>query len=135
LGASAIYTPQEVAERNIHAPIVIEAAGHPRAFETAVAATAPGGTTVTVGLPAPDARSSISPLGLVAGARTVIGSYLGSAVPARDIPVYAQLWRDGKLPVEKLISSRIALSDINAAMDQLADGNTIRQVIIFDDEK
>jgi alcohol dehydrogenase len=71
----------------------------------------------------------------VAGARTVIGSYLGSAVPARDIPVYAQLWRDGKLPVEKLISSRIALSDINAAMDQLADGNTIRQVIIFDDEK
>ncbi|MFE5703442.1 alcohol dehydrogenase catalytic domain-containing protein [Rhodococcus koreensis] len=135
LGASVTYTPQEVAERNIQAPIVIEAAGHPRAFETAVAATAPGGTTVTVGLPAPDARSSISPLGLVAGARTVIGSYLGSAVPARDIPVFAQLWRDGKLPVEKLISSRIALSDINAAMDQLADGNTIRQVIIFEDEK
>ncbi len=134
LGASAIYTPQEVAERNIQAPIVIEAAGHPRAFETAVAATAPGGTTVTVGLPAPDARSSISPLALVAGARTVIGSYLGSAVPSRDIPVFAQLWRDGKLPVEKLISSRIALSDINAAMDQLADGNAIRQVIIFDEK-
>ncbi|MFC9363622.1 alcohol dehydrogenase catalytic domain-containing protein [Rhodococcus sp. NPDC057014] len=134
LGASATYTPQEVAERNIQAPIVIEAAGHPLAFETAVTATAPGGTTVTVGLPAPDARSSISPLGLVAGARTVIGSYLGSAVPARDIPVYAQLWREGKLPVEKLISSRIALSDINSAMDQLADGNAIRQVIIFDEK-
>ena len=91
LGASATYTPQDVAELSIQAPIVIEAAGHPRAFETALAATAPGGTTVTVGLPAPDARSSISPLALVAGARTVIGSYLGSAVPSRDIPVFAQL--------------------------------------------
>ncbi|GGL13960.1 alcohol dehydrogenase catalytic domain-containing protein [Nocardia jinanensis] len=134
LGASATFTPQEVAELNIKAPIVIEAAGHPRAFETAVDATAPGGTTVTVGLPAPDARSSISPLGLVAGARTIIGSYLGSAVPARDIPLFVQLWREGKLPVEKLISSRIALSDINAAMDQLADGNAIRQVIVFEEK-
>lgn len=132
LGATATYTPDQLGD--VQAPVVVEAAGHPRAFETAVAATAPGGTTVTVGLPSPDARSAISPLGLVAGARTVIGSYLGSAVPARDIPMYAQLWRDGKLPVEQLISSRIALSDINFAMDQLADGSAVRQVIVFDDE-
>ncbi|MDI9978873.1 alcohol dehydrogenase catalytic domain-containing protein [Rhodococcus sp. IEGM 1307] len=134
IGATATYSPQEVAQLGIQAPVVIEAAGHPRAFETAIAATAPGGTTVTVGLPAPDARSEISPLGLVAGARTVIGSYLGSAVPSRDIPIYAQLWREGKLPVETLISSRIPLSDINTAMDQLADGKAIRQVIVFDDK-
>ncbi|WP_040690255.1 alcohol dehydrogenase catalytic domain-containing protein [Nocardia vinacea] len=133
LGASSTYTPQEIVELGIQAPIVIEAAGHPRAFETAVEATAPGGTTVTVGLPAPDARSSISPLRVVAEARTIIGSYLGSAVPARDIPVYAQLWREGRLPVEKLISSRISLWDINSAMDQLADGNAVRQVIVFDE--
>lgn len=133
LGASATYTPKEVTELGIKAPVVVEAAGHPNAFETSVNATAPGGTTVTVGLPAPDARSSISPLGLVAEARTIIGSYLGSAVPSRDIPFYAQLWREGRLPVEKLISSRITLSDINSAMDQLADGNAIRQVIVFDE--
>jgi alcohol dehydrogenase len=53
-------------------------------------------------------------------------------VPARDIPTYAQLWREGKLPVEELISSRIALADINQAMDQLADGKAVRQVIMFD---
>ena len=61
-----------------------------------------------------------------------MGSYLGSAVPSRDIPKYAQLWRDGKLPVEELISDRIALADINRAMDQLADGHAIRQIIMFD---
>lgn len=57
---------------------------------------------------------------------------LGSAVPRRDIPEYAQMWREGRLPVEHLISSRIRLTDINSAMDQLADGTVIRQVIIFD---
>jgi alcohol dehydrogenase len=132
LGATATSTPQQVADLHITAPVVIEAAGNTRAFETAVAATAPGGRTVTVGLPAPDARASIAPLGLVAESRTIVGSYLGSAVPSRDIPVYAQLWREGKLPVEELISSRIQLSDINIAMDELAAGNAVRQVIIFD---
>ncbi|MBS3179420.1 MULTISPECIES: alcohol dehydrogenase catalytic domain-containing protein [unclassified Pseudoclavibacter] len=133
LGASEVYTPAELAENGVKAPIVIEAAGHPRAFETAVAATGIGGTTVTVGLPSPDARSSIAPLGLTGEARTIVGSYLGSAVPARDIPVYAQLWRDGKLPVEELISGRIRLSEINDSLDKLADGQAVRQVIIFDE--
>ncbi|MEV4730088.1 alcohol dehydrogenase catalytic domain-containing protein [Saccharopolyspora sp. NPDC049426] len=134
LGANASYTPQEALAQGVKADVVIEAAGKARAFETAVAATAPGGRTVTAGLPGAEARASISPLGLVAEARTIIGSYLGSAVPSRDIPAYVQLWREGKLPVEELISSRIALSDINEAMDSLADGTAIRQVIIFDQE-
>lgn len=132
LGATAVYTPEEVVSLGVRAPIVIEAAGNARAFETAVASTAPGGKTITVGLPSPGARSSISPLTLVAEARTIIGSYLGSAVPARDIPIYEDLWRRGKLPVEKLISSTIALEDINQGMDELAAGNAIRQVIMFD---
>ncbi|WP_458116525.1 alcohol dehydrogenase catalytic domain-containing protein [Arthrobacter sp. D2-10] len=132
LGANAVYTPQEALENGLKAAVVIEAAGNARAFETAVQLTDVGGITVTVGLPSPDARASIAPLGITAEARTIVGSYLGSAVPERDIPRYAQLWREGKLPVEALISSHIALEDINEAMDQLADGKAIRQVIIFD---
>jgi Zn-dependent alcohol dehydrogenase len=132
LGAHEVYTPQTVGEVGIKTKFVIECAGNARAFETAFAATAPGGTTVTVGLPAPDARSSISPLTVTAEARTIVGSYLGSAVPRRDIPTYAQMWREGRLPVEQLISSRIRLDEINDAMDQLADGKAIRQVIMFD---
>jgi alcohol dehydrogenase len=132
LGATATYSPAEVAEQGIKAPVVIEAAGHPRAFETAVSATAPGGRTVTIGLPSPDARSSIAPLGLTAEARTIVGSYLGSSVPSRDIPIYAQKWREGKLPVEELASSVIRLENINSAFDTLADGKAVRQIILFD---
>ena len=131
LGASDVFTPEELAESGVTASVVVEAAGNPRAFETAVRGTSPGGTTVTVGLPSPEAMASISTLGLVTQARTIVGSYLGSAVPQRDIPRYVELWRAGRLPVEELISSRISLDSINQAMDELADGRSIRQLIEF----
>lgn len=134
LGAAAAYTPSDAATKGIRAPVVVEAAGNARAFETAVQQTEPGGTTITVGLPAPTALAQISPLTLVAEARTVIGSYLGSAVSARDIPAFADLWRRGRLPVEKLVSARIPLSDINKAMDDLAEGRALRQIIHFEEE-
>lgn len=129
LGATRALSPDELASTGTTADVVVEAAGNVRAFEAAVTATAPGGRTVTVGLPHPDARASISPLALVAQAKTVIGSYLGSAVPARDIPVLARWWRDGRLPVEALVSARIGLDDVNHAMDELAAGRAVRQVI------
>ena len=131
LGASRVLDPAELASSGVRADVVVEAAGNARAFEAALAATAPGGRTVTVGLPHPEARASVSPLQLVAEARTVIGSYLGSAVPSRDIPVFARWWREGRLPVEALVSSTIALDQVNEAMDELAAARAIRQVIRF----
>jgi alcohol dehydrogenase len=111
---------------------VLEAAGHPRAFETAFGLLGLGGTLVTVGLPAPGAMASIEPLRVTAKAQTVVGSYLGSAVPKRDIPVFEQLWREGKLPLERLVSREISLDEINEGMDALASGSGIRQVITFE---
>lgn len=131
LGATEALSPADAVARGIRVTAAVEAAGNARAFETALAVTAPGGTTVTVGLPAPDARAAVSPLQLTAEARTIIGSYLGSAVPSRDIPLYVDLWRAGRLPLEKLVSSRIRLDDVDAAMDRLAAGGELRQLIAF----
>jgi alcohol dehydrogenase len=132
MGAHEAYTPDEARERGLKAAVVIEAVGHPLAVQTAIDLTAPGGRTVTVGLPAPDARISLSPLGFVAEGRSLIGSYLGSAVPSHDIPRFVGLWRAGRLPVESLVSSTITLDEINDGMDQLADGHAVRQLISFD---
>ena len=131
VGMAAVYTTARALEIGLKAPVVIEAAGHRRAFEAAVQLTAPGGTTVTVGLPHPDARAEISPLVLTAEARTIVGSYLGSAVPSRDIPTYVEMYREGRLPVQGLISSMIGLDEINEAMDALAQGEALRQIIVF----
>lgn len=132
LGVQRTYTPQQAVDAGVRAPMVIEAVGHPAALQTAIELTAPGGRTITVGLPPPDARISVSPLGFVAEGRSLIGSYLGSAVPARDIPKFVALWRAGRLPVQQLVSATITLDDINEAMDRLADGAAVRQVITFD---
>ena len=83
---------------------------------------------MTVGLRHPDARSSLSPLVFTAEARTVVDSYLGSAVPSRDIPRSEQLWREGRLPVEELVTREISLDYL---LDTLADGKAIRQVVRF----
>lgn len=132
LGAHETYTPQAAIDGAVRAGAVLEAAGRPAALRTAIELTAPGGRTITVGLPPPDARISLSPLGLVVEGRSLIGSYLGSAVPARDIPRFVELWRSGRLPVESLVSSMITLDDINDAMDRLAEGTAVRQLITFD---
>lgn len=133
LGAHAACSPEEANDIALRGDIVIEAAGSARAFESAVGFTAPGGTTVTVGLPDPSATATVRPLGLVAEGRTITGSYLGSTVPSREIPRFIHRWREGRLPVESLVSSRIALSAINSALETLASGEGVRQLITFED--
>jgi alcohol dehydrogenase len=106
-----------------------EMAGSARALELAYRITRRGGTTVTAGLPHPQQQVSIQHVTLVAEERTLKGSYLGSCVPERDIPQYIEWYRAGRLPVDRLLSERIALDGINAAFDRLAAGASIRQVI------
>ena len=63
---------------------------------------------------------------MVAEERTLRGSYIGSAVPARDIPRYVALYQRGKLPVDKLMGERLTLEDINRGFDRLATGQEIQ---------
>ncbi|MCD4534276.1 alcohol dehydrogenase catalytic domain-containing protein [Nocardioides sp. cx-169] len=129
LGAHRALSADDSVAAGVKARVVVEAAGNVHALRTALDLTGPGGTTITVGLPSPDARIELSPTALVAEGRSLVGSYLGSAVPGRDIPRFVELWRAGRLPVEQLVSSRIPLADINAGMDRLAEGTTLRQII------
>lgn len=109
----------------------LEMVGAAKALEFAYAVTRRGGTTTTIGLPAPTA-TFVAPIGqMVVEERTVKGSYMGSCVPQRDVPRFVALYRAGKLPVEKLLSAHIALEDINEGFDRLARGDVIRQVIMF----
>ena len=69
---------------------------------------------------------------LVAEERTVKGSYIGTCVPSRDVPRYIALYQQGRLPVDKLLTGRLALEDINRGFDLLHEGKAIRQVVVFD---
>ena len=108
-----------------------EMAGSVQAMELAYRITRRGGTTVTAGLPHPDARWPLQHVNLTAEERTVKGSYMGSCVPPRDMPRYIELFRKGMLPVDKLMSDHIKLEDINIGFDRLASGHTVRQIIMI----
>lgn len=108
-----------------------EMAGSVQAMELAYRVTRRGGTTVTAGLPHPDARWALQHVNLTAEERTVKGSYVGSCVPPRDMPRYIDLYRKGKLPVNKLMSSHITLEQINEGFDNLASGHTVRQIVML----
>jgi len=108
---------------------VIETAGTIKAMELAQAITARGGRTVSAGLPASDARYSYLHAQMVSDEKSILGSYMGSCVPERDIPRFLRMYRRGKLPVGRLQSGFIALEEINAAFDRLADGGVLRQIL------
>ncbi|GLI23082.1 alcohol dehydrogenase [Xanthobacter flavus] len=113
------------------ADFVFEFAGSARALENAYKMTKRGGTTVTAGLPPPDAVLPVNIVSLVAEERTVKGSYIGTCVPVRDVPRYIELYKAGRLPVDRLMSGRIPLEDINEGFDRLHDGSVVRLVVDF----
>lgn len=105
--------------------------GNVNALRFAYDATRRGGATVTAGLPNPKAMLQIPAVGLTGEERTLKGSYLGSGVPSRDIPRFLALHAQGRLPVERLMTEKIRLEDINEGFDRLHEGKAIRQVIDF----
>jgi alcohol dehydrogenase len=111
--------------------VAFEMAGSARAMELAYKITRRGGMTVTAGLPPPTATLALPLVNLVAEERTVMGSYIGSCVPTRDIPRYVGLYQRGRLPVDRLMSGVLTLDEINEGFDRLHEGKAVRQVVVF----
>ena len=109
-----------------------EMAGTVKAMELAYKITVRGGKTVSAGLSPVAAQFTIPHYQMVQDGRQVLGSYMGGCVIARDVPRYIGLYKDRKLPVDRLLSARIGLDDVNEGFDRLADAAVVRQVILFD---
>lgn len=108
-----------------------EFAGVVKALELAYRITRRGGTTVTAGLPPPQQTLALPIVNLVAEERTVKGSYIGTCVPMRDLPRYVALYRQGRLPVDRLKTGTLRLEQINEGFDRLREGKAVRQVIVM----
>ena len=111
--------------------VALEFAGSAKALDNAWRMTRRGGTTVTAGLPAPDATLPVNIVSLVAEERTLKGSYIGTCVPLRDMPRYIALYKAGRLPVDRLMSGTIGLVEINEGFDRLDRGEVVRLVVAF----
>jgi alcohol dehydrogenase len=135
LGATAAFAPEQ-AEQAIKdltgggVDVAFEAAGVPAVLEAAFKATRRGGTTVAMGLPHPSKTLSLPALAFAGMGQALVGSYMGSSAPQRDIPRYLALWRARKMPVDRLQSASLPLDRINEAFESLAAGVAVRQVLL-----
>jgi S-(hydroxymethyl)glutathione dehydrogenase / alcohol dehydrogenase len=111
------------------ADVAIEAVGATEVLAQAMAATRPGGTTVTVGLTALTTELRIAPLWLLLD-RTLRGSIYGSACPPLDFPRLAGWYRSGRLRLDELVTGTFPLERVNDALDAFDRGDTIRSVIV-----
>lgn len=111
------------------AEVAFEAVGVPALMETALAATAKGGTTVLVGV-APDGATAGFPAQvLVQQEKSIRGCIYGSAQPARDIPRLLRLFTAGRLRLQELVSARRPLAEINQAIDEMRTGTFARIIL------
>jgi alcohol dehydrogenase len=113
------------------ADYAFESVGNEQVLIQAYGATKCGGTTITVGLPAPNRMFSIPAISITAEERTIKGSYMGSCIPRRDIPRFIGMYQAGLLPVDKLHTHTLRLEEINLGFDRLAQGIAVRQIVEF----
>jgi S-(hydroxymethyl)glutathione dehydrogenase/alcohol dehydrogenase len=111
----------------------IECIGRQETIEHAMLAVAPGGTTVLVGMARPDVRAPLDALRATTQDLTVKGSWYGGLVPARDMPMLANLAASGKLQLEPLIARTIGLDQIHDALAAFEEGQELRSVIVYGD--
>ncbi|MEM9356006.1 MAG: zinc-binding dehydrogenase [Pseudomonadota bacterium] len=88
-----------------------------------------GGEVLIAGLAPNKSEFKFNPADIVNSEKAIRGSYMGSCVPVRDIPRFIELYRQGRLPVDKLINRSIGFDELNEAFDKLSDGLVIRQIL------
>jgi NDMA-dependent alcohol dehydrogenase len=113
------------------ADYVFEAIGIPAVQEQSLAATRKGGTLVLVGISPMGSGTNLPGAIIARQEKTITGSYYGTANPARDFPLIADLYQRGLLDLGRLVSRQYPLEKINEAYADMLSGELARGVIVF----
>jgi len=114
------------------ADYVFVTVGSVSAMESGMSYLRRGGELVVVGMTPKGATAAYDPTVLAHDSRSIVGSKMGSSVPAIDVPAFAALYTQGLLKLDELISGRYPLEQINEAVASTASGSALRNVIVFD---
>lgn len=109
-----------------------EVIGLPQTAQQAVDVLDMGGSAYIVGKLQPDAVASLTSGDLMRSHRSLRGIFMGLTVADIDIPLYADLYLQGRLNLDDLVSETISLEQINEGYEKLEKGETARSVIVFD---
>jgi NDMA-dependent alcohol dehydrogenase len=113
------------------ADYAFETAGAPGVLAQAYQAVRRGGTIVAVGLPPEGVSAELPAPDLARDEKIVTGSFYGSCHPQTDMPWLLDLFMDGRLPLERLVTRSYRLDDINDAFAAMNAGEVARGVVVF----
>ena len=125
-----VETIQELTDGN-GADVVIDAVGRPETWKQAFYARDLAGTVVLVGVPTPDMRLEMPLVDFFARGGSLKSSWYGDCLPERDFPTLIDLYRQGRLPLEKFVSERIGLDGIEEAFHKMHAGEVLRSVVVL----
>lgn len=111
------------------ADVVIDAVGRPETWRQAFYARDLAGTLVLVGVPTPEMTLDMPLIDLFSHGGALKSSWYGDCLPERDFPVLLELYRQGRLPLERFVTERIALPDVESAFDRMRAGKVLRSVV------
>ena len=114
------------------ADVCIEAVGSPKVLEQAFFARDLAGTVVQVGVPTPDMRFPDIPMIEFFGRGGALKpSWYGDCLPSRDFPLLVDLHLQGRLPLDRFVSERIRLEDVEDAFHKMERGEVLRSVVVM----
>ncbi|OBG41486.1 S-(hydroxymethyl)mycothiol dehydrogenase [Mycobacterium sp. E3198] len=111
--------------------VVIDAVGRPETWKQAFYARDLAGTVVLVGVPTPDMQLEMPLLDFFSHGGSLKSSWYGDCLPERDFPTLVDLYLQGRLPLDKFVSERIGLDDVEEAFHKMHDGKVLRSVVIL----
>ncbi|SLH43300.1 mycothiol-dependent formaldehyde dehydrogenase [Mycobacteroides abscessus subsp. abscessus] len=113
------------------ADVVIDAVGRPETWKQAFYARDLAGTVVLVGVPTPDMRLEMPLIDFFSRGGALKSSWYGDCLPERDFPYLVDLYLQGRLPLEKFVTERIGLEDVEKAFHTMHAGEVLRSVVIL----
>lgn len=113
------------------ADYVFVTVGSAEAIEQGLGLLRRAGTLVVVGMPASGVKVEIEAVAFADNSQRMLGSKMGSARLGVDVPKLVDLYRQGRLKLDQLITARYPLEDINEAIAEVERGEALRNVIVF----
>ena len=131
LGRDEVVAEIQKSTGGFGADVVIDAVGRPETYLQAFYGRDLAGTVVLVGVPSPDATLELPLLDVFGRGGSLKSSWYGDCLPSRDFPTLIDLYRQGRLPLDKFVSETIALTDIEEAFAKMSRGDVLRSVVTF----
>jgi len=113
------------------ADVVVDAVGRPETYEQAFYGRDLAGTVVLVGVPTPQMRLELPLLDVFGRGGALKSSWYGDCLPSRDFPMLIDLYLQGRLPLDRFVSERIGLGDVEAAFEKMHRGEVLRSVVML----